>query len=233
MSPEASEQAALSASPDDRRATTRATVARYPADLSRPDTTPFTIQRLAYRAVFALWGAEYSAATDQIPCDFAPSVGLQCLRRKGGGSEVASLNSPLILELWDDQSAPYFAALLNAESDLYKLQIGDRVEMVSPRDLRDSWFGSYVVLWQTPPGYQGNLRQGDTHSSVAWLHNSIAQLLPDQPLGPPDKFFDTQLHAAVMAFQNSEGLLADGIVGPLTWIRLNDRLNLPAPKLRG
>ena len=123
--------------------------------------------------------------------------------------------------------------LLNAESDLYKLQIGDRVEMVSPRDLRDSWFGSYVVLWQTPPGYQGNLRQGDTHSSVAWLHSSIAQLLPDQPLGPPDNFFDTQLHAAVMAFQNSEGLLADGIVGPLTWIRLNDRLNLPAPKLRG
>ncbi len=93
-------------------------------------------------------------------------------------------------------------------------------------------FGDYVVLWQTPPNYHGSLREGDTHPSVAWLHSNIARLLPDQPLGTPDEFFDTKLHSAVMAFQTGEGLLADGIVGPLTWIRLSDRLNLPAPKLR-
>ena len=219
--------------PDSRPSPTPITVIREPADLSRPDTGAFAIQRQAYRAVFERWGADYTIDTDQIPCDFAPSVGLQCLRRNGGWSEVANLNFPLGLELWDDQSGPYFAALLSAENNLYKLQIGDRVETVSPRDLRDNWFGSYVVLWQTPPDYHGSLREGDTHPSVAWLHSNIARLLPDQPLGAPDNFFDAELHSAVMAFQTREGLLADGIVGPLTWIRLSDRLNLPAPKLRG
>ncbi len=233
VSPQTSEQPAGSAPANNRRSPTSVPMVREAADLSRPATGPVTIQRQAYRAVFALWGADYAVETDQIPCDFAPSVGLQCLRSKGGWSEVASLNSPLILELWDDQSTPYFAALLSAENNLYKLQIGDRVETVSPRDLRDNWFGSYVVLWQTPPDYYGSLREGDTHPSVAWLHSNIAQLLPDLPLGAPDNFFNAELHTAVMAFQTGEGLLADGIVGPLTWIRLSDRLNMPAPKLRG
>ena len=51
-------------------------------------------------------------------------------------------------------------------------------------------------------------------------------------LGAADDYFDPDLHSAVLAFQSAEGLLADGIVGPLTWIRLSDRLNLPQPKLR-
>jgi peptidoglycan hydrolase-like protein with peptidoglycan-binding domain len=36
----------------------------------------------------------------------------------------------------------------------------------------------------------------------------------------------------VLAFQRREGLLADGIVGPMTWIRVGNLLDLPAPKLR-
>lgn len=227
------QQPSTSVRPDNRPSPTPKSVIREPADVSRPEVSSFTLQRQSYRAVFERWGADYTIESDQIPCDFAPTVGLQCLRRNGGWSEVDNLNTPLILELWDDQSLPYFAALLSAENDQYMLQIGDRAETVTPRDLRDHWFGDYVVLWQTPPNYLGSLREGDRHPSVAWLHSNIARLLPDQPLGAPDDFFDAELHSAVMAFQTGEGLLADAIVGPLTWIRLSDRLNLPAPKLRG
>ena len=48
-----------------------------------------------------------------------------------------------------------------------------------------------------------------------------------------DYVFDVDLEAAVLEFQAAEGLLTDGIVGPATWIRVADRLNLPAPNLDG
>ncbi|MCR9261467.1 MAG: AAA family ATPase [Pseudomonadaceae bacterium] len=199
---------------------------------SRPPGRTFEIQRAAYRAVFAAWSADYNPDNKQIPCDFAPQVGLQCLSRNGSWSEINSINSPVILELWDSQESPYYAALLGYDGELYRLRLGERDVSVSPRDLRDAWFGTYVLIWQTPPGYSGSLRQGDNHPTVAWLRERLEELDYAAPASSADAYFDDSLAAAVTAFQNSEGLLADGIVGPLTWIRLSDRLELPAPTLR-
>ncbi len=204
-----------------------------PADLSRPAGPTYAVRRLAYKAVFEAWGSSFDAESPQIPCDFAPSVGLQCLSRRGGWSEVNALNTPVIMELWDnEQAGPFYGALLCFDGAYYELRIGDRTERITPRDLRDSWFGSYVMLWQTPPDYHGSLREGDNHPSVRWLHERLQELVPDANLGPASSSFGPDLRDAVVEFQMTEGLLADGIVGPLTWIRLSDRLNLPAPKLR-
>ena len=203
-----------------------------PVTLTRPAGRTFDIQRAAYRAVVAAWSADYDVDTKQIPCDHAPQVGLQCLSRNGSWSEITSLNSPVILELWDTQESPYYAALLEYDGELYKLRLGEQDLFVSPRDLRDVWFGTYVLLWQTPPGYSGSLRQGDNHPTVAWLRERLEELDYPAPASAAEAYFDDSLAAAVTAFQNTEGLLADGIVGPLTWIRLSDRLNLPAPSLR-
>jgi general secretion pathway protein A len=203
-------------------------------DFSRPAGRMSTLQRTAFRAVFAEWGADYPTSSDLIPCDYAPRVGLQCLSRKGGWSEIQQLNLPVVLELWDDKPVPYYGALLpgsTASNGNYELQIGDRNMPVTPRDLRDNWFGAYVVLWQTPPRYNGSLRLGDNHPTVRWLHEKLAILDGADALGPPSSQFSQPLHEAVLRFQQAEGLLADGIVGPLTWIRLSDRLDLPAPKL--
>ena len=151
--------------------------------------------------------------------------------RRGGWSEVNQLNTPVVLELWDEQDQPFHGALLAKDGNRYELQLGDETLQVVPRDLRDSWFGAYVILWQTPPNYLGSLRQGDEHSTVAWLHRRLEEIMPDRITVPVDNVFDAQLNNLVLEFQASEGLLADGIVGPLTWIRISDRLNLPAPKL--
>ncbi|MEM7096971.1 MAG: AAA family ATPase [Pseudomonadota bacterium] len=202
-----------------------------PIDLSRPSLSPRATQRKAYQAVYSLWGNTYPLDSPDIPCNFAPQAGLQCLARRGGWSELNQLNTPVILELWDDGPRPYHAALLEKQADKYLLQLGDRSMTVSPKDLRDSWFGAYVILWQTPPNYLGSLRQGDEHPTVAWLHSRLNEIMPESANSGPDNLFDAALHDQVVAFQTREGLLADGIVGPLTWIRISDRLNLPAPKL--
>ena len=219
-----------SAEPADRPAPLN--TARAAATLARPEGRTFDIQRAAYRAVFAAWSADYDPGNNLIPCDFAPQVGLQCLSRNGSWSEVTSLNRPVIIELWDTQEAPYYAALLGYDGELYRLRVGEQDISVTPRDLRDAWFGTYVLIWQTPPGYSGSLRQGDDHPTVAWLRERLVELDYPATTTAANTYFDDTLVAAVTAFQNAEGLLADGVVGPLTWIRLGDRLNLPAPTLR-
>ena len=62
-----------------------------PPVLTRPRGSTYQIQRNAFRTLFALWSADFDVDSGLGPCDFAPTVALQCLRRNGGWSE---LNSP-------------------------------------------------------------------------------------------------------------------------------------------
>jgi murein DD-endopeptidase MepM/ murein hydrolase activator NlpD len=57
------------------------------------------------------------------------------------------------------------------------------------------------------------LKQGEpANADVLYLQNKLG-VNPTGPFGP-------KTHAAVVAFQKSKGLTADGIVGPLTWGKL-------------
>jgi general secretion pathway protein A len=142
----------------------------------------------------------------------------------------------VVLELWDNQAGPYYAALIGTRDENLILQVGDETVTATPRALRDVWYGQYVLLWQTPPDYRGNIRPGDTHPTVGWLRDQLSELvstpLESGPV-PGAEFFGPDLESAVREFQNAEGLLTDGIVGPATWIRVANRLNLPAPHLDG
>jgi len=202
--------------------------------------TAFQSQRRAYEAAFARWGADTSSWTEStIPCNFAPAVGLQCLSRSGGWSDIRRLDLPVVLELWDQGSAPYYGAITGVSGDSFLLHLGNEQYRVTPTDLRNVWFGSYVVLWQMPPDYAGTLERGDRHPSVRWLRRQLETLSADLPGidpaevtgGADDQLFDAELQSAVVAFQRHEQLVADGIVGPATWIRLGQRLDLPLPRL--
>ncbi len=202
--------------------------------VSRPAGSTFASRRQAYGAVFDRWGVDYrQAPVDQIPCDFAPSAGLQCLSSRGEWGQLDRVDLPVILELWDEQPAPYYAALLAMEDGRVQLQLGDERFETTQRALREQWSGNYVVLWQTPPGYQGSLRTGQTHETVGWLRQQLAGLIESSLASPTPNRFDERLRDAVVEFQREEGLTPDGIVGPDTWIRLAHRLRLPQPSLAG
>ena len=186
--------------------------------VSRPDMGTYQSQRLAFASVFNRWGTVYDPNSGIIPCDFAPQVGLQCLRRNSGWSELNRLNTPVVMELWDEEENPYYAALVARQGASYTLVLGNTTLTITPRDLRDNWFGSFHLLWQTPPGYTGSLRQGDSHPSVSWLRDRLGSVATNEA-----NYFDANLHTAVTDFQSSQGLLADGVVGPLTWIQLADQ----------
>jgi len=200
-------------------------------DLEEYLRQPVATRGSAYEAMFNLWGTTYDSTTNPRACDFAPQVGLQCLRQKGSWSEINALNTPVILELWGEGASPYYMTITQRDGTNYRAVIGTQTVTVKPKDLRNAWSGAYVLLWQTPPNYIGSLRAGDNHVSVRWLQARLGELIPEAGLGAPNTYFTDALRDALVTFQDQEGLLTDGIAGPLTLIHLSDRLDLPAPKL--
>ncbi|MCH2097848.1 MAG: peptidoglycan-binding protein, partial [Pseudomonadales bacterium] len=85
--------------------------------------------------------------------------------------------------------------------------------------------------WQMPPEYRGPSRRGDNDATSAWLAERLALLGGGRADG--DGVFDGRLEQRLRAFQIEAGLSPDGIAGPRTWMRLNDRTDIGAPVLVG
>jgi peptidoglycan hydrolase-like protein with peptidoglycan-binding domain len=61
---------------------------------------------------------------------------------------------------------------------------------------------------------------GSTGDDVKRLQRVLARHLLWNPFGPITGVFDASLETSVKAFQQSNGLAVDGIVGPATWAKL-------------
>ncbi len=202
--------------------------------VQRPDMDRYVGQRKAYVAAFAAWGADYAPEVDTtIPCNFAPTAGLQCLNQQGGWRAIKRLNRPVVLELWGDGTGPFHGAVLRLKGNHVTLQVGDERIETTRAAIGRVWQGDYMLLWQTPPDYHGSLASGDVHATVGWLRSQLSGLVDQSIASSRPNFFDADLDAAVREFQDAQGLQVDGVVGPMTWIHLTRQLQLPGPVLDG
>src|SRR5262245_1808038 len=197
-----------------------------PAALRRPSAVTGTeTQRLAYAALFERWSQPFD--TNEIPCNYAPQVGLQCLKQQGSLNDVLKLDRPAVLELWDDRPDPYYATVIEARPDAVRLRLGQTETEITPTDLATAWFGTFVVLWSMPPNYRGNLQIGDSDPTVAWLRQRLASKLGRDVGSASDVHFDQVLFDALVEFQRGRGLAPAGIAGPQTWIHLGSGSGQP------
>lgn len=200
--------------------------------VSRPtNMTALDTQQRAFAEVFDAWNTVYPVPNTTAPCDFAVALRLQCLSRKGTWSEVEQLDLPVVLELWDERSKPFYAALLRSNDGQLTLNVAGRSIQTTARVLRDMWVGAYVALWHRPTEYQRNLAPGDRGAAVRWVRQALASAGFARATEASDQnLFDADLQAEVRAFQRREGIATDGIVGPETWVQLQNvqRPNRPS-----
>lgn len=64
------------------------------------------------------------------------------------------------------------------------------------------------------------LSLGSTGEDVKRVQRVLARMLDYNPFGPITGIFDATLETSVKLFQQNNGLVVDGIVGPLTWAKL-------------
>ncbi|XOZ32155.1 AAA family ATPase [Halomonadaceae bacterium KBTZ08] len=183
----------------------------------------------AYQTLFDLWGYDYRPSEHGQACDWGETRGLGCLHRQGSWSRLALLDRPAVLELINQQGEPVSAVLLALKPGKARLEVGGERQWVSRDAVEAVWFGDYSLLWRVPPWDSRLIEPGSTRNRELWLHQALRKAEEALSLAPGSP--DDGLEPRIEAFQRREGLRTDGVIGPLTLIRLNHYMGRSVPTL--
>jgi general secretion pathway protein A len=186
-------------------------------------------ESLAFQALFQAHGLNFDMQRKGDPCRQAAAFGMRCFVSRGGLSELLLLDQPVVLKLATTGGREYHVALLGLANQVATLIVAGEQRRILLTELAGSWSGRYAVLWKAPPGFGDNIGLNQQSGAVSWLRKTLATVDGGQDDG--GKTYDEVLARRVRAFQLAEGITPDGLVGPLTAIRLNIRAGQTGPRL--
>lgn len=188
-------------------------------------------KELAYQALFKQWGIDYDPEKNGSACQFAETQNLRCLQSQGSLSSLLHVNRPAILRLYNNKGEIFYATLIAFQEQIATFVMGTETKKVAARDIRDRWYGEYILLWSLPPGYNTAIQTGDQGAVVAWLDKKISSIHARPDRNSTGIIFDSKLTAEIKSFQFTNNLVPDGIVGPQTIIHLNSAAGINVPML--
>jgi len=203
--------------PPDAAATTAADVERRLAAVDAK-----TSARNAIGALLAAWHVRPLAADEAASADDLERIGfrrgLQYLPLNGNRAMLALLDLPAVLELRAGSDGARWVLLTGMDERRVTLAVDGSPVVVDAAFLDQFWFGQTHVLWRDfddlgPPS--GLTKHGPQVSRLQGLLRR-AGIYGGEPTGD----FDEATAAAVVDFQRSRRLVADGRIGRLTRIVL-------------
>lgn len=183
----------------------------------------------AFADLSALWGLSAPAGGLDV-CTFALENNLACLARKDGVETLRKMNRPAILTLYGDNGEPFHVVIAGLGKDAALFVAGESKYELSLSVLESRWFGEYLLLWQRPDLGAKLLQPGSKGVGVDWLANILEELGMYTVTGKEERL-EGRLLGAFKSFQFNNGLTPDGVLGPMTLIRLNSARNLGGPSL--
>ena len=188
--------------------------------LGRPD------EASALRALATRWGR---ALAEGEPCAVAFRVDLRCLAGRGGLYELRQLDRPAVITLREGLATRY-AVLVSMDEGSVTIDTGRKRERVGLAQLAPRFTGEYRTFWKMPRNFREQLAIGDQGPDVDWIATRLSGLgRTDTP--PAQQPFSARTKEALRAFQQKQGLTADGVAGPRTYIRLNQLTGVEEPRL--
>lgn len=155
----------------------------------------------------------------QIDCDYAKKVGLNCLFAKGNWKDLLTYNRPAILEFTTASDSKRYA-LLSAIKDGNPTLTFDGDHHFPLADVLSLWNGYYVLLWRSPiPANM--LYPGQVSENVVWLRQQLTKIDGINQDTKSPQYFDYNLKARVVEFQRKNQLMQDGKVGMQTIFHLD------------
>lgn len=165
-----------------------------------------------------LWGQEF---TTNIECEALETTELHCLLAKSSWDNLVSLNRPVIMEFNDIESEKVYALLIGINEGNPVFFI-DKKQHFPIDEVLTQWNGHYLLLWQPPiPTVTAVLPNTSSHA-VLWIKNQIFTGRKDYIATTNSTLFDKSLKKEIINFQKNKRLIPDGIVGPKTFIHLNN-----------
>jgi general secretion pathway protein A len=186
----------------------------------------------AWRELASAWKLPESVG---YPCQAALAQGLQCYRTSNlNVPMLRQLGRPGILTLQSDKGLPFYAVLVDLSGQSATLRIAGELHQVGLLSLGRLWRGDFSTYWRAPPGYIPDQHEGSAGASIDHLAKQLDQLdqTAPRPAGSAPQTFDAALRGRVRAFQRSQGLKADGLPGPMTFMQLERATGLNEARLQ-
>lgn len=163
---------------------------------------------LNWQTYFKLWNTNSNKRWNKNECPKAQEIGMACLRRQGSIKQLELLNHSVILELSTGEMIVLKS--LNSEQ-LFVLNNNREFQWVDKTELLKNWYGTYFILWSMPAHLLVNPTQSELNLWVLEMANTISK----------EKISSATLEDWIKQFQQSNGLFADGIIGPETKMALS------------
>ena len=172
----------------------------------------------AWRALATAWNLP---ALEGDPCAAALRQQVQCYRSDGTSlALVRQLGRPGVLTLVDDAGKRGFVLLTGLNDQTATLVTSAGPQTVPLAQLAGLWRGEFATLWRVPDGPRAQALA----SQLAALKGQAA------PTGPGQASLSA-LRSRIQAFQVAQGLVPDGVAGPMTQMQLNRATGVDEPRL--
>jgi general secretion pathway protein A len=196
-----------------------------------PPASPPTLLREENQAWRELAQAWKLTAVEGAPCQAFTREQVRCFTDKTSLPLIRQLARPGFVKLDSRSTSPSYALLVALTPDSATLRAGNSEQTVTLAALAARWEGDFSTLWRVPAGYTAPINDGQGGPVIEWVSARLATLEGK----PPDTGRVVQnaaFKARVRAFQVAQGLPADGLLGPLTFMQLNRTGGVDEPVLR-
>jgi general secretion pathway protein A len=175
----------------------------------------------AYQALFKEWHIRFNEDDRRPVCVQAQAQGLRCLTGKGSVNHLRQMNRPVVMRLVDEKSGDFYATLISLKGDSATFAVGNETRRVGTKEIVERWSGDYLLLWQPPPDYKGDLKPGSRGPMVAWLEKQLAIAQGRTPPAGQEQVYGEETVKRVKKFQLAAGMIPDGVAGVRTIMRLS------------
>lgn len=201
--------------------------ASAPAPLVKPPVAADLLgsEVAAWRELGALWG---QTLTGSDACSAALKQQLQCFSTQRMTLHgLRQLNRPGILLLRLGSEEPRRALVTAMTAETATLQANGQRWLMPLTALADIWRGDYATLWRQPEGTRGRITQNPQGVAGDWLSGQLISLQAKGLIPAEASTFATRLKA----FQQTQGLEADGVAGSMTFMQVNLAAGVDEPRL--
>jgi len=174
-------------------------------------------------------------ATNGDPCLSATQHQLRCHQAsKLTLPQLRQLDQPGLLTLHPPARPPVYAVLTGLGDQTVTLQASGQKFVVGWLALGQLWQGEFATYWKPPTGYTAAQGFGSAGPAISMLASELALLEGAAPPNPaaPAPVLNSELSGRISAFQRTQGLEADGLPGPLTYMHIERARGVVGPRLQ-